>query len=603
MKKILKTAAVALAGMLAIGLAACTDGDDANAPEDPKFYKLLNDKATNDSNVTAVWDFETNYADLSESEIPFEGIIPPQSGTTGATLDCTNNIQLRWNSKTLRLAANTASLNALSANVMYFTLTLSGQSNIQIQLKGTSSTASSKNLLAIVSKDNPTTMLVGKDNIAGGSNKEWITIEGAPAGEYLIYANGVAIYTIDVNATSPVTRATPVDGLRFSNAEYNDKTYVMNMDVCKVVSVPQVETKTYTEDGKEKYLTGAQPEWTVLGDAAVAEIVQDKKTGDMKILATASGEATVRARVGRFIADVKIKVTGDAKLELDTPEKTSLEATTEYVQFTAKSGNEDITKYVVWSSSDSTVASVEDGRVLALKAGTTTITAEYTFGRGEPQVKTQEITVTECDKTVITLLDTKDKDAKKRFPAQDTWAAFSEWTEVFKSVLKAAETGATYTVKDDNAEYTITNFSLGEDWDCKSVTSNVDDTQYPGILFTQVGVGSKPSTTTPRTFDVVIKPVTGKSVTLTGITASFRENKYNIEEIAVKSGSETVVSVSTPADKNETDKDWRDTRLSLKDSLQISTETTLTFSLTSDNKGLGDKFSIGDIKLFFEKEN
>ncbi|MBD5428121.1 MAG: hypothetical protein HDR39_02160, partial [Treponema sp.] len=88
MKKILKTAAVALAGILAIGLAACTDGDGGFVDEVPSYY---NDRGVVvDETVTAVWDFsDSKYfaADSNTSDHVFaESIeIKPSSGT-GATL-------------------------------------------------------------------------------------------------------------------------------------------------------------------------------------------------------------------------------------------------------------------------------------------------------------------------------------------------------------------------------------------------------------------------------------------------------------------------------------------------------------------------------------
>ena len=330
----------------------------------------------------------------------------------------------------------------------------------------------------------------------------------------------------------------------------------------------------------------------------MARVIVDAD-GNYQILTTAAGTATVRARVGRFTQDFKLTVSGEkATCKIEGGDNTNLKALTGVLSLTAKGADKDISKYVTWVSSDPTIATVTDGKIVALKEGKTTVSASITVA-GEKLEDKKEITVVKNDSSVVTLLDTKDKEAKKRFPAQDTWAAYSEWTDVFKSVLIADEKDATYTVKNDNAEYTISNFVLADKWSVKSVTSNVDDTQYPGILFTQVSTGTAPTDKTPIKFNVVIKPLDGKSLTLTDITANFRENKYNIKKVEVKKGSEVVASAVAPADKTTDDKDWRETRLNLTTPLPITEQTTLTFTLSSADVGLGDKFSIGNIKLFF----
>ncbi|MBD5448380.1 MAG: hypothetical protein HDR32_11785 [Treponema sp.] len=589
MKKILKTATAALVGMLAFGLAACTDGDGDFVPENPKFYKLLNDETTNDPNVTAVWNFEaSNLCDASSAEGGIVGVFDPSNGK-GATLDFTNIVAKYTVGKGLQLKANSSKLSGLSVGDLHFTLTLTGQSNIQITAAGSGS-KDPKRLVAIARKDDPSTILAGKDNFESNYN-EVVTIEGADAGEYIVYVNGVIVHKIDADATSLVTRATPVEGLKFAESKYNENTFIMEMNVCEIKDVLALQTLS-----NGKYTDTSLATWTILGDETVAKIVQDAN-GTPKILPTASGEAILCARVGRFTANVKISVKGDAKLEVDAPEETQLEVSTGYMHLTAK-GNDSksavITDYVEWSSSDPTVATVDKGMVFPLKEGTATITAKYTLGRGEPQVKTQEITVTKCDKTIITLLDTKDEEAKKKFPAQGTTGAMVELSEMFKDCL---------TVGNDDVDCTIDNFVLATDWHVKLITSNVDDTQYPGILFTQTSNKQTPENPSGKlvTFDVVITPKGSKELKLTNVTASFRANKYTIKGVEIKKDTESVASASNAADKTSADKDWRDTRISLEKPLIISSKTTLTVALTYEQFTLGDQFSVGDIKLFFAK--
>lgn len=596
MKKILKTAVAALAGMLAIGFAACTDGDGDFVPENPKSYKFLNDEENNDPGVTAVWDFENdNLCEASNAEGGIVGVFDPSEGD-GATLDFTNIVAKYVKDKGLQLKANGSKLSGLSVGDLHFTLTLTGQSNIQVTAAGAGG-KDPKRLVAIAHKDDPSTILAGKDNFESNKNGV-VTIEGAEAGEYIVYVNGVIVHKIDVNATSLVTKVTPVEGVKFTNESYNEKSFVKEMNVCMIEDVPSLQTLS-----KGKYTDAALATWVVLGDEAVAKIVQDTN-GIPKILPTASGEAILRARVGRFTADVKIKVTGDAQLILDKPEKTQLEVSTGYMHLTARGfpRKEDapadgvITNYVEWNSSDPSVATVDNGMVFPVKEGSATIVAKYAFGRGVPQEVTQEITVTKCDKIIVTLLDTKDKEAKKKFPAQGTTGAMVELSEMFKDCAEDSN---------DNADYSISlsDIILAKDWHVKSIISNVDDTQYPGILFTQTTAKQNPEKPTGNlvTFNIVIDPKESKILKLTDVTANFRSNKYAIIKVEIKQDSSVVASVSNAADKTSVDKDWRDTRINLGSPLEISTKTTLTVVLTYEQFTLGDQFSIGNIKLFFEK--
>ena len=610
MKKILKTAATALAGMLAFGVAACTDGTGLPIDEVPSYYDDW--EAAVDTTVTAEWNFATNYARLStdsQNVLVSDDEIKPSSGT-GATLFPTyvkgGYEDDKGNFKT---QAGTATLDNLSG-AYYFTLTLEKASNIQIYARGAGK-AQPRRLIAVVSEDGK---VCGKMNLDqdNATDKPAVKIKGAPAGKYNLYVNSARLIKIDVNANNAVTEEKPVVdiALNFKKAS-SDKE-----DIPGFSSEEAFKTKTNTEgkvlktqvlvdselptalasvSGSDKPF-GASAEWSVIDvkGTDVAKIIETTEEGK-RLLPTASGQAIVRARVGRYVADFAIVVEGDVTLTIEPAERTTLKALTETLQLHALNDTTNINKYVDWESSDPKVATVTNGKVVALKAGKTTITASYTLGRGEPQKQTFDvIEVTENNSNVITLLDTKDENAKKKFPAQNTWAAYSELDTVFKDVLKT--TG-------ENAVCTIGNFVPGSHWDVKSVTSNVDDTQYPGILFAQTGSKAAINKDSPLvTFGITITPNEGKTVTLTDMTASFRANKYKIRKVEIKEGDSVWASASKPAASISADKDWRDTRLNLNTPQKITKETNLTVTLSYEAyTGSGDSFSIGDIKLFFEK--
>lgn len=606
-KRILKTAAAALAGLLAFGFAACTEGTGDPIDEVPSYYD--NWGAEIDTTVTAEWDFTTNFASLSTDT---NNVLAPQDEIkpfrgTGATLFPTyvkgGYEDGKGNFKT---QAGTATLDNLNG-AYYFTLTLEKASNIQIYAVGAGG-AQPRRLVAVVSEDGKVCGKMNLDN-NDAKDKPAVKIKGAPAGKYNLYVNSARLIKIDVNASHKVTEEKPVVGiaLAFKKADGKDLPGFSSEEAFKTETNKDgkvLRTQVLTESefpvvnasisGTEDTF-GASAEWTII-DVEGTDVAKIIETEDGKrLLPTASGQAIVRARTGRYVADFAIVVTGDVTLDIATPETTTLKALTETVQLRALNGTETINKYVDWESSDPKVAGVTDGKVIALKAGKTTITVSYTLGRGEPQKKTFDtITVNANESTVITLLDTKDKDAKKNFPAQGTWGAESELATIFKDVLK---------VEGENATCAIKNFNPG--WDVKSVTSNVDDAQYPGILFAQTGSKANIEKDKPLvTFDITITPKTGKTVTLTDMTASFRASKYKVTKVQIKNDNDVLASASNPATSSTSDKDWRDTRLNFDKPFEITTEQTLTVTLSYEEyKSSGDQFSIGNIKLFFEKES
>ena len=97
---------------------------------------------------------------------------------------------------------------------------------------------------------------------------------------------------------------------------------------------------------------------------------------DGKVTAKKSGTAIITAKSGSCIAECTITVSVD--VESITLDKTSLElAVGETEQLTATVKPDDATdKNVTWTSSDESVAKVDNGKVTAVKAGKATITAK-----------------------------------------------------------------------------------------------------------------------------------------------------------------------------------------------------------------------------------
>lgn len=101
---------------------------------------------------------------------------------------------------------------------------------------------------------------------------------------------------------------------------------------------------------------------------------------------TGKGTATITATYGKYT--IKINATSDYIYDQVTLQQKGIDAPTstdveigETVRYTLKgtnsSGSEDITTEAVWTSSNSSIATVDDGSITLLGTGTVTITAKY----------------------------------------------------------------------------------------------------------------------------------------------------------------------------------------------------------------------------------
>ena len=157
------------------------------------------------------------------------------------------------------------------------------------------------------------------------------------------------------------------------------------------------ETETITATVSPDNATDKSVTWGS-SDVSVATVF------DGIITAKKSGEATISAKSGPCIA--KCKVTIIVSAESITLDKTIFSlAVGETVQLTATVKPDDATdKKVVWNSSDETVATVDDGKVTAVKSGKATITAKCGGKTAEcavtVAVPTSSVTL---DKTTLSL--------------------------------------------------------------------------------------------------------------------------------------------------------------------------------------------------------
>ena len=129
------------------------------------------------------------------------------------------------------------------------------------------------------------------------------------------------------------------------------------------------ETETLTATIKPDDATDKTVVWTS-SDGAVASV------SNGKITALKSGKATITAKSGTCSAECVVTVS--VNTESITLDKTTLSlAVGESTTLTATVKPDDATdKTVAWSSSDESVAKVDNGKVTALKSGKATVTAK-----------------------------------------------------------------------------------------------------------------------------------------------------------------------------------------------------------------------------------
>ena len=158
------------------------------------------------------------------------------------------------------------------------------------------------------------------------------------------------------------------------------------------------ETEAITAIVSPDNATDKTVEWGS-SDVAVATVA------DGIITAKKSGEAIITAKSGSCIAECKVTITVSA--ESVTLDKTSLSlAIGESATLTATVKPDDATdKTVAWSSSDESVAKVDNGKVTAVKSGKATVTAKCGVKTAECAVTvTVPVSSITLDKTTLSLV-------------------------------------------------------------------------------------------------------------------------------------------------------------------------------------------------------
>ena len=267
-------------------------------------------------------------------------------------------------------------------------------------------------------------------------------------------------------------------------------------------------------------------------DASVVKVDKGKVT------ALKSGTATITATAGSCSAECIITV--PVETESISLDKTELSiAIGETATLTATITPADATdKTITWTSSNPDIASVENGTVKALKAGTTTITAECSGKKAECKVTvTVPVTGISLDKTELTIEVGKTATLTATITPVDATDKTITWTSSNATVATVNE-GIITAIKGGTA--IITAECSGQKAECK-VTVTVP---VSGISLDKTELTIEVGKTATLTATITPADATDKTVTWT----SSNEGVVKVNDGTVKgvqAGSSTITATAS----------------------------------------------------------
>ena len=333
------------------------------------------------------------------------------------------------------------------------------------------------------------------------------------------------------------------------------------------------ETATLTATVKPDNATDKNVTWTS-SDESVA------KVDNGRVTAVKAGKATITAKCGGKTAECAVTVT--VPVTSITLDKTSLSlALGETAQLTATVKPDDATdKNVTWTSSDESVAKVDNGRVTAVKAGKVTITAKCGGETAEcavmVTVPTGSVTL---DKTSLELAVGETAQLTATVKPDDATDKNVTWTSSDESVAKV-DNGRVTAVKAGKA--TITAKCGGKSNECAvTVTVPVSSVTLDRTMLS-LSIGET------ATLTATVKPddATDRNVTWTSsdesvakvVNGKVTAQKSGITTITARCGSksvECIVTVIVPVSSITLDRNDL--------MLQVGDAATLTATVKPDN--------------------
>ena len=213
------------------------------------------------------------------------------------------------------------------------------------------------------------------------------------------------------------------------------------------LSIQVGDTETLTATIQPDNATDKAVVWTSSEDAIAS-------VSNGKITAHKSGKATITAKSGTCSAECEVTVS--VNTESITLDKTTLSLSVgETAQLTATVKPDDATdKTVTWSSSDESVAKVDNGKVAALKSGKATITAKCGDKTAECAVTvTVPVSSITLDKSTLSLVIGESATLTAVVKPDDATDQNVTWTSSDESVAKV-DNGKVTAIKSGKATVT-----------------------------------------------------------------------------------------------------------------------------------------------------
>ena len=357
-----------------------------------------------------------------------------------------------------------------------------------------------------------------------------------------------------LNAGTATITVTTTDGGKTASCEVTVKTKLVG-----VTSVSLDKTTAELTEGDELTLTATvNPDnatdksvtWSS-SDASVASVVNGKVTALKAGTATITVTTTDGGKTAKCEVTVKAKLVGVSSVSLD---KTTAELTEgDELTLTATVNPDNATdKSVSWTSSDASVASVVNGKVTALKAGTATITVTTTDGgktaKCEVTVKAKLVGVSSVslDKTTAELTEGDELTLTATVNPDNATDKSVTWSSSDASVASVVN-GKVTALKAGTATITVTTTDGGKTASCE-VTVN---TKLVGV--TSVSLDKTTAELTEGdelTLTATVNPdnATDKSVSWSSSDSSVA-SVVNGKVTALKAGTATITVTTTDGGK------------------------------------------------------
>ena len=357
-----------------------------------------------------------------------------------------------------------------------------------------------------------------------------------------------AVATVDNGKVTAVK-----EGTATITAKAGEKSATCSVSVSKnVIAVTEITLNktslSLKEDESETLVATVKPDdatdKTVTWSTSDSNVATVDESG--KVAAIKEGSATITAKAGEQSATCKVAVSKNVVavtgISLNKTTLTLTEGESETLVATV-TPDDATDKTVTWSSSDSAVATVDNGKVTAVKEGTATITAKAGDKSATCTVTVNKnviaVTSVTLNKTELTLTEGDSETLTATVKPDDATDKTVTWTSSNASIATVDANGKVTAVKEGSATITA---KAGDKSSTCMVTVN-----KKVVAVTSVTLNKTELTLTEggsETLTATVKPddATDKTVTWTTSDASIATVDANGKVTAIKEGTATVTA-------------------------------------------------------------